>query len=68
RNPQWVGLFSVLLGLAISCGSWLLVLAVCVVGASYHIQIVEEEKLCLAKFGQPYDEYLQRVARYLLIM
>jgi len=67
RNPQWVGLFSALLGLAISSGSWLLVLAVLAVGASYHIQIVEEEKLCRAKYGRPYEEYLERVARYLVI-
>ena len=67
RNPQWVGLFSALLGLAISSGSWLLVLAVLAVGASYHIQIVEEEKLCRAKYGRPYEEYLHKVARYLPI-
>ena len=67
RNPQWVGLFFALLGLAISGGSWLLVLAVLAVGASYHIQIVEEEKLCRARYGRPYEEYLQRVPRYLAI-
>jgi protein-S-isoprenylcysteine O-methyltransferase Ste14 len=67
RNPQWVGLFSVLLGLAISSGSWLLVLAVLGVGASYHIQIIEEEKLCQAKYGLPYKKYLDSVARYLLV-
>lgn len=66
RNPQWVGLFSALLGLAISSGSWLLVLAVLAVGASYHIQIIEEERLCRAKYGQPYEGYLYRVPRYLL--
>ena len=67
RNPQWVGLFLVFVGLVISGGSWLLLLAVIVFGAIYHIQIVEEEKACRAKYGQPYDEYLQKVPRYLLI-
>jgi len=67
RNPQWVGLFSALLGLSISSGSWLLVLAILAVGASYHMQILEEEKLCRAKYGRPYEEYLLRVARYLVI-
>ncbi len=67
RNPQWVGLFSALLGLAISSGSWLLILAVLGVGVSYHIQIIEEEKLCRAKYGLPYEKYLHTVARYLLV-
>jgi protein-S-isoprenylcysteine O-methyltransferase Ste14 len=67
RNPQWVGLFSALLGLATSSGSWLLVLAVLAVGATYHIQIIEEEKLCRATYGESYAEYLQRVPRYLLV-
>ena len=68
RNPQWVGLFLALLGLAISSGSWLLVLAVLAVAAIYHIQILEEEKLCRSKYGRPYEEYMRRVARYLLVM
>jgi protein-S-isoprenylcysteine O-methyltransferase Ste14 len=67
RNPQWVGLFLVFLGLTISGGSGLLVLAVFVLGAIYHIQIVEEERACRAKYGRPYEEYLQKVPRYLLI-
>jgi protein-S-isoprenylcysteine O-methyltransferase Ste14 len=66
RNPQWVGLFLVLLGLAISSASWLLLLAVIVLGAIYHIQIVEEERACRAKYGRPYEEYVQKVPRYLL--
>ena len=68
RNPQWVGLFFALLGLAISSGSWLLVVAVLAVAAIYHIQILEEEQLCRSKYGRPYEEYMRRVARYLLVM
>jgi protein-S-isoprenylcysteine O-methyltransferase Ste14 len=67
RNPQWVGLFLALLGLAVSGASWLLVLAVLVVGVIYHIQIVEEERLCRQKYGPPYEEYLRRVPRYLIL-
>jgi len=64
RNPQWVGLFGVFLGLAISCGSWLLLVAVAMVGAIYHIQILEEERMCRAEFGPEFDDYLRRVPRY----
>jgi protein-S-isoprenylcysteine O-methyltransferase Ste14 len=67
RNPQWVGLFCSLLGIAISCGSWLLVLMVVSVGAAYHIQILGEEQACRARYGQLYEEYSQQVPRYLLV-
>jgi protein-S-isoprenylcysteine O-methyltransferase Ste14 len=67
RNPQWVGLFFVLLGLAIMCASWLLIAAVGVIAVVYHIQIIEEEKACLAAYGGPYEDYLKTVPRYLLL-
>jgi protein-S-isoprenylcysteine O-methyltransferase Ste14 len=37
------------------------------VSASYHIQIVEEEKLCRGKYARPYEEYLQKVPRHLVV-
>jgi protein-S-isoprenylcysteine O-methyltransferase Ste14 len=67
RNPQWVGLFAALLGIAISSGSWLLVLLLGAVGAIYHIQILEEERACQAEFGQRYEEYKRAVPRYLVV-
>jgi len=39
RNPQWIGLFSALLGLSISSGSWLLVPAILAVGAVSRNQV-----------------------------
>jgi protein-S-isoprenylcysteine O-methyltransferase Ste14 len=66
RNPQWVGLFLVLLGLAISAKSWLLVMIVLIIGLTYHIQILAEEELCRAQYGDTYERYLQMVPRYLL--
>jgi protein-S-isoprenylcysteine O-methyltransferase Ste14 len=68
RNPQWVGLFFVLLGLAFSARSWILVLMVVLVGFTYHIQILEEEKVCRAKYGISYERYLLTVPRYLLFI
>jgi protein-S-isoprenylcysteine O-methyltransferase Ste14 len=66
RNPQWVGLFMVLLGLTISAESILLIILAILVGLTYHIQILGEEAVCRAKYGASYDEYLQTVPRYLL--
>lgn len=68
RNPQWVGLFFVLLGLAFSARSWMLVLMVVLVGFIYHIQILEEEEVCRAKYGITYERYLQTVPRYFLFI
>jgi protein-S-isoprenylcysteine O-methyltransferase Ste14 len=67
RNPQWVGLFCALLGIAISCGSWLLVIMVVLVGAVYHVQVLGEEQACRAQYGQLYEEYSQQVPRYLFV-
>ena len=64
RNPQWVGLFCVLLGLAISAHSWLLVIMVFLVGFAYHIQILGEEAECRAKYEASYESYLEKVPRY----
>jgi protein-S-isoprenylcysteine O-methyltransferase Ste14 len=66
RNPQWVGLFFVLLGLAITSQSWLFVIIVLLIGVIYHIQILGEEEQCRAKYGFEYGRYLGTVPRYLL--
>lgn len=68
RNPQWVGLVLVLLGLAISARSMLLVLLVVLIALTYHIQIRGEERFCADKFGAPYEEYLKKVPRYLIFV
>ena len=67
RNPQWVGLFLVLLGSAVAAGLWLFIAMVLVVGVIYHIQILDEEALCLEKFGENYRSYMKRIPRYFLL-
>ena len=54
RNPQWVGLFLVLLGSAIATGVWLYIGMVGLVGLIYHIQILDEEAACTKKYGDRY--------------
>jgi protein-S-isoprenylcysteine O-methyltransferase Ste14 len=67
RNPQWVGLWLVLLGSAVAVGVWLYVGLIVVVGVIYHIQILQEEKVCIEKYGAGYRAYMNRVPRYLLL-
>jgi len=64
RNPQWVGLFLILLGAAIMSGAWLMIVMVLVVGCIYHLQILEEEKACATLYGEAYARYLRQVPRY----
>jgi protein-S-isoprenylcysteine O-methyltransferase Ste14 len=66
RNPQWVGLVLVLLGLATSTRSIVLISLVLLVAGAYHIQILAEEQLCLDKYGAPFERYMKTVPRYLL--
>ena len=67
RNPQWVGLFLVLLGTAFASGAWLMSMAVVGVAAVYHLQILAEEELCRNKYGEAYQRYCRDVPRYLLV-
>jgi protein-S-isoprenylcysteine O-methyltransferase Ste14 len=66
RNPQWLGLFLVLMGTAILSAAWLPIAMVLLVGIIYHIQILEEERACATLYGEDYINYLHQVPRYLL--
>jgi protein-S-isoprenylcysteine O-methyltransferase Ste14 len=68
RNPQWLGLFLVLLGSAIAAGIWLYIGIVAMVGIIYHIQILDEETACIKKYGESYREYMNRIPRYFLFL
>jgi protein-S-isoprenylcysteine O-methyltransferase Ste14 len=68
RNPQWLGLFLVLLGSAISAGIWLYIGMVVIAGIIYHKQILDEETACIKKYGESYREYMERVPRYFLFL
>jgi len=64
RNPQWLGLFLVLLGSVIAAGIWLYIGIVTMVGVIYHIQILDEETACILKYGDSYRQYMRRIPRY----
>ena len=68
RNPQWLGLFLVLLGSAIATRIWLYIGMVVIVGFIYHIQILDEEAACIKKYGESYREYMKRIPRYFLFL
>jgi len=68
RNPQWVSLFLLMLGIGIAIGSWTVLLLLLVTTVFYHFRILGEERACAKHYGEPYKEFLQRVPRYLLFV
>ena len=50
------------------CQRWL-ALALAAVGVGgFYLQAVEEEKECLARFGQAYERYRRRVPRFNVVL
>lgn len=68
RNPQWVGLVLVLLGIAIAIGSWIVMILTAVITVLGHYRILAEEQTCLEQYGESYRQYMEQVPRYLLII
>lgn len=67
RNPQIVGMFMALIGPCIACGSWIALSLVLVWGMFQHSRVLAEERTCLAKYGQAYENFMHRVPRYLIV-
>lgn len=66
RNPQWLALVAMFLGTCIAIGSWTAVGLLSISVVFYHFRIRGEERACLSRYGEPYQELLDRVPRYFL--
>ena len=66
RNPMYVGVTCVQIGLGVAVGNvWIALLAPVALLAVHFIAVLPEEKYLADKFGPGYDEYRARVRRYL---
>lgn len=66
RNPMYLGMACVLLGVCVWLANPFAPLAVLAfVAYITRFQILPEERVLLAKFGAPYEEYLRTVRRWL---
>jgi len=66
RNPMYLGLAFLYVGLAFALGViWALVLLPLVIAAVDQLVIAREEAYLVRKFGQPYCDYMARVRRWL---
>ncbi len=67
RNPMYLGMFSVLSGEFLYLGSFLILLYLMLIVVIFYLDIVRREEPELKrKFGKEYEEYSQKVPRWLL--
>ena len=66
RNPLYLGLVAVLVGLGLSVNIvWWVILTLPMFFALQHLLILPEEQYLLGRFGEQYATYMSRVRRWL---
>jgi protein-S-isoprenylcysteine O-methyltransferase Ste14 len=65
RNPVYLGMLLVFIGIGIACASWLFLLLGAVAQILQNILLDAEERWCLEKYGDAYREYMNRTSRWI---
>ena len=65
RNPMYLGMFLIFGGTGIACVSWVFLLLTAVFIILLHIGVVSEERFCLQKYGNAYQEYMNNIPRWI---
>lgn len=65
RNPMYVAYFIYFLGCVLLTQSFLLLAILMVFQISAHWIILSEERWCIKKFGEEYENYMNEVRRYI---
>jgi protein-S-isoprenylcysteine O-methyltransferase Ste14 len=65
RNPLYVAATMVFLGICIATASIALTAYLAASFVLQHFMILAEERICLERYGKAYEEYTQRVPRYI---
>ncbi|MDD4923757.1 MAG: isoprenylcysteine carboxylmethyltransferase family protein [Dehalococcoidales bacterium] len=65
RHPMYLSMILIYIGVSVACTSWLFLVITVVTFFLQRWQMIQEEKYCLAKFGQDYREYMHRTARWI---
>ena len=68
RHPMYLATFLICLGTGISCGSWIFIFLCIIMIFCFHKEALVEEKVCLEKYGDAYQEYLNSVPRWIGIL
>ena len=64
RNPMYVGLVLIQVGLGIACTSWLYLLLTVVLVVMLNANSSAEERFCLYRYGDDYREYMNNTPRW----
>ena len=68
RHPQYLGYMLLACGFALLSQHWVALLLAVVGVTLFFFQAVKEEGYCLARLGEPYEQYLRRVPRFNVIL
>ena len=65
RNPMYIGLLLILIGLGITCSSWLHLLFTLGLVILLNANLSAEERCCLYRYGDSYRQYMNRTPRWI---
>ena len=65
RNPSYVGMILMHIGLGIACSSWLVILLTVVMMIMLNAVLPSEERYCLYRFGDDYQKYKNKTPRWI---
>jgi protein-S-isoprenylcysteine O-methyltransferase Ste14 len=65
RNPTYIGLILMQIGLGIACSSWLYILLTVVLMIMLNANLSAEERYCLYRYGDDYRKYMNRTPRWI---
>ena len=65
RNPMYIGLLLMQIGLGIACSSWLYLLLTVVLMILLNTILSSEERYCLYRYGDDYRKYMNRTPRWI---
>ena len=65
RNPMYIGILLMQIGLGITCSSWLYLLLTLVLLILLNANLPAEERYCLYRYGNTYREYMNKTPRWI---
>jgi protein-S-isoprenylcysteine O-methyltransferase Ste14 len=67
RNPMYIGLLIMQIGLGITCSSWLYLLLTLLLSILLNANLSAEERYCLYRYSDAYRKYKSRTPRWIQI-
>jgi protein-S-isoprenylcysteine O-methyltransferase Ste14 len=65
RNPTYIGIILMQIGLGIACSSWLYLLLTVAMMILLNANLSAEERYCLYRFGDDYQKYKNKTPRWI---